>query len=318
MNFGKSNQLKRPTLYTVLNWGLGHATRSAALLEQLPDEEVVIASDGIALDYLRQRFPEKQCVELPSLQIRYGRHAMWSIFRALPHIGSWLWKDYRWLKQNRSKYGDLISDGRLAYPLFERGTRFVNHQLASSCRSLYSFCLVLLTNVLRLRKTTLWFPGKTAMWPFPTPAVKELGCLSAIHPCNLPLDLDVLVVLSSNLEVQDRLLKKVVPLLERDQLKYQVVGYKGETSGLVGGHLTGQAFDALWSRSKSVVSFLGYSTLMDVEASKKPAFLVAIRGQWEQEALARVQTNSEIVRCFEAQLAQDNYLAGWLKKVQNG
>jgi len=71
-------------LFAVLDWGLGHATRSAAVAECLVerDVDVVFCSSGRALDYLKQRFPEQEAVKLALPEIRYGRRsATPAIFR---------------------------------------------------------------------------------------------------------------------------------------------------------------------------------------------------------------------------------------------
>jgi len=66
----------RRILFGVLNWGLGHATRSAALIGQLQQQgnRLTVVSSGEALYYLRQRFPNLTCMEMPAQEIVYARH----------------------------------------------------------------------------------------------------------------------------------------------------------------------------------------------------------------------------------------------------
>ena len=58
-------------LYGVLNWGLGHATRSVSIIKALQQEgyTVVIASDGQALSYLKGVFGELDYEKLPGYNI---------------------------------------------------------------------------------------------------------------------------------------------------------------------------------------------------------------------------------------------------------
>lgn len=60
-------------LYAVLNWGLGHATRSYQLITELTEHqnEVWIASSGEALNWLKANFPQHQFLEIPDYQIVY-------------------------------------------------------------------------------------------------------------------------------------------------------------------------------------------------------------------------------------------------------
>ena len=67
---------KMKIIVAVLNWGLGHASRSIPLVNALKAEgfEPVLASDGEALLLLRKEFPQLQWLELPSYNITYPRN----------------------------------------------------------------------------------------------------------------------------------------------------------------------------------------------------------------------------------------------------
>lgn len=64
-------------LFAVLDWGLGHATRSTPLISDLLTQgcEVVLAGTGRSLAWLGERFPELERVTLPTASIRYARYA---------------------------------------------------------------------------------------------------------------------------------------------------------------------------------------------------------------------------------------------------
>lgn len=66
---------KKKILFGVLNWGLGHATRSWELINSyvLAGHEVVLASDGVAAKFLSTEFPFLKIVSLPSYKIKYGK-----------------------------------------------------------------------------------------------------------------------------------------------------------------------------------------------------------------------------------------------------
>ncbi len=50
---------KKRILVAILNWGLGHATRSIPIIKELQTQnfEVLLASDGVALELLKKEFP---------------------------------------------------------------------------------------------------------------------------------------------------------------------------------------------------------------------------------------------------------------------
>ena len=62
-------------LVASLNWGLGHATRCVPIIQALLDDgfQVIIASDGIALELLQKEFPDLLSVKLPSYDIEYAK-----------------------------------------------------------------------------------------------------------------------------------------------------------------------------------------------------------------------------------------------------
>lgn len=67
--------VKKRVLYAGLNWGLGHATRSVPIIESLLSfgAEVEITSSGLALSYLKKRFPTLVSHNLPDTEVRYSK-----------------------------------------------------------------------------------------------------------------------------------------------------------------------------------------------------------------------------------------------------
>ena len=59
---------KKRILVAPLNWGLGHATRCIPIINALMKHNYkpVIASDGIALQFLKKEFPDLKTIDLPS------------------------------------------------------------------------------------------------------------------------------------------------------------------------------------------------------------------------------------------------------------
>ena len=108
----------KKVLYSVLNWGLGHASRSTPIIEYLIQckYEVHIASDGIALDFLKQRFPSCKFKELPSYDIKYAKNKnlSWKLLLQLPHIASTIKKEQNVIEilHKEENFDLVISDNR--------------------------------------------------------------------------------------------------------------------------------------------------------------------------------------------------------------
>ena len=58
----------KKVLIAPLNWGLGHATRCIPIITELHRQgaEVILASDGVALDLLKSEFPNLKIHRIPN------------------------------------------------------------------------------------------------------------------------------------------------------------------------------------------------------------------------------------------------------------
>ena len=66
--------MEKKVIVAPLHWGLGHASRCVPIINSLLENNYtpIIASDGNALQFLKQEFPSLESFELPSYQISYG------------------------------------------------------------------------------------------------------------------------------------------------------------------------------------------------------------------------------------------------------
>ena len=115
-----------------LNWGLGHATRCVPLIDRFlaQGDEVVLGGDGLALQYLQQRFPHLRSIELAPLNLRYssGKRQVFAMLVAIPKLIRFSLRDHRLLKriQAQESFDEIISDNRfgLWLPLNKTATRY--------------------------------------------------------------------------------------------------------------------------------------------------------------------------------------------------
>lgn len=122
-------------LIAPLNWGLGHATRCAALVREYirQGHEVVLGGDGESLSWLKKTFPDIRTIDLAPLHLRYsrGKSQVWAMLRALPQLIRFTWMDEVCLNRLlATEHIDLvISDNR--FGLYSQSTRcvYITHQL---------------------------------------------------------------------------------------------------------------------------------------------------------------------------------------------
>ena len=121
-------------LYGVLNWGLGHATRSIPIIKKLiaQGKTVIIASDGEALDLLDEAFPNLVTIELPSYSVTYkGQHLWQLVLYNLPNVTRAIIRERAALAQLVTRHGIdmIISDSRFGLSSALVKTAIISHQL---------------------------------------------------------------------------------------------------------------------------------------------------------------------------------------------
>lgn len=147
------NKTKINILYAVLNWGLGHATRSIPLIRTLMKNEllnsefhITIVSTGRALNLLKSEFPMLDFIDMPDYNIKYSKKGIYLIPYLAIQIPSIVYKiflEHREIKNIvKSRNIDIvISDSR--YGVFSSNKNvtnyFITHQLRFKLPPIISF-----------------------------------------------------------------------------------------------------------------------------------------------------------------------------------
>ncbi len=305
----------RRILFAILNWGLGHATRSIPLIEALSKRnEVVIASTGRSLDLLRQEFPGHECVDFPD----YGSHYSKFGFLLIPYLGLQIpvivWRLFRERRRTEQYVEEqhidmLFSDSRFGVYSKHIPSYFITHQLRfplpwflrwmtplSEWYNHYFFNQYRKVFVVDVKSTPnlssdLSHKGRIAHHK----KLVYLGALSSITPQENQEDIDILVTISGP-ESARTLFEKTI-LKQVDSLpgkKVVVLGKPDERmlhrngSGVeIYNHVPRSTMSDFMNRAKLIVCRSGYSTVMELIALDKRAILVPTPGQTEQEYLAQ-------------------------------
>ncbi len=102
-------------LFTILNWGLGHATRSSPIIDVAISQGAmpIIASSGLALEYLSAKFPDCILLELPDKEVSYGKDgAGLSLLKRASQQSSINNMQHEWVRDQIRKHriSHIISD----------------------------------------------------------------------------------------------------------------------------------------------------------------------------------------------------------------
>jgi hypothetical protein len=299
---------KPKVLYGILNWGLGHATRSSIVIEALIKKgcQVEVGCSGVGLEWLRRRFPELTFHDLPDPGITYqnpGGSFSLAIVKQALNLQKWLTADQKWVDNYVHRFGApdfIVSDHRPAFNAKKIPSVLLAHQLTLPI-PIWMAPANLLHGWYLSRFNELWLPdhpqenlsGKLSQTHLPK---KYLGYLSALAGFENTSGLTPLPlwVISGPEPLRSHWEKQMLAKLEDRYGTFRVVRGSSAPPKV--------AFPAHWevvdlatptqlgpflSASTWVFCRAGYSTLMDLRLHGKPALLDPTPGQPEQEGLAR-------------------------------
>lgn len=304
----RSKKTLKRVLIAPLNWGLGHATRCIPLIRALQDlgADVLLASDGVALNLLQAEFPHLPCLELPSYRIRYDTPSMvWNIGRQLPRILWAIWQEHqvveRWVKQY--DLSGILSDNR--YGCFSRRVNsvFITHQLHVRVPWL-SWLVRPTLRLFMAQFDAIWVPD-VAEPPglsgalshadkLPSSRVQFIGILTRMSSYERHPEYDVAVVLSGPEPQRSLLEQRLLEQAMFSPLKFIFIQGKTQAKNHhfvspnieVVTFLTSEELNQVLLSTQWLISRSGYSSIMDLAALGKKAILIPTPGQTEQEYLA--------------------------------
>ncbi len=295
-------------LFCVLDWGIGHATRSAVLIKQLIDQDnqISLATNGNALLLLQKDFPHLPIINLPGYNIHYASKPFFalSMLLQLPKLMRAIRAEKKIIDGLEDQYDLVISDHRYGCYSHKTPSIFLSHQL--NIQTPFAW-LTYWTNKLHHRFlakfSELWIPdderhlsGVLSALSWSTP-IEKIGILSNFTPMPDSIkSIDTLIILSG-------------PEPARTQFEQAILAYYRPANKkkivLVGGKPTGhktvnnesieyipycsaEALNALVAKSSKIICRSGYSTIMDLFQADyhEQIMLIPTPGQTEQEYLA--------------------------------
>ena len=291
---------EKTILYGVLNWGLGHATRSSVIIKALTQMgyKVVLASDGEACEWLKRQFPELEIYELPPYRIRYrSKNALVNAMLYLPYLLSAIRKEKKWVKEvllSRKVHG-VISDNRLNFYRKDVPCIYISHQLTIPLKHFSSMASYIHAKYIN-KFTEVWVPddpeynlsGQMSQNRFVKPPVKKIGWLSRFGALTEPYEKgELLAVISGPEPTKSNWAKQLFKAAEKQKIPITLAGVDlpyGEYAQSLPMPST-EVLKAAIEVADLVISRSGYSSLMDYAALGVNALVVPTPGQPEQEYL---------------------------------
>ena len=301
-------------LFPVLNWGLGHATRSLPVIQQVikRGHRVTLASDGEALHLLRRELPKIPWLALPSYQITYPLKAdilqqakmAYQIRRAVRNERDFLNKCYQ-----EKDFDIVISDNRYGVFHPNRPSVIITHQLNLALPTLQKrLSNFQIRNYLE-RFHYCWIPddpmcrlsGTLSQGKLNIPT-EWIGLLSRLSHKEVFPTSGILTVLSGPEPHRSLLQKELITKLTDLNLAATIVlgtNDQAKFPNFLPAHikcfsiLTSDQLNEMISGAEFVICRSGYSSIMDLIKVNKPALLVPTPGQPEQEYLGHYLSDKQ-------------------------
>ncbi len=292
-------------LFAVLDWGLGHATRSLPIIRHLLalGHQVLIASSGRALVFLQEAFPECSLHKLPAYDFRYDKRSMtYNVLRQGIHVLQQIQREHQYclsLDQHHHIHA-VISDNRYGCWLPEKPSVILTHQTHPIAPpGIPQRAADWMIHRWLSRFTECWVPDSAPTdnltgplsRPVPGLPTRYLGPVSRAKSRPSDPIYRALVILSGPEPQRTYLEKKLLDQMQTLPGPFALV--RGASGHLacpghiaVFGLVNSPTLNQLVGRSRAIISRPGYSTIMDLGIWQKPAILIPTPGQTEQEWLA--------------------------------
>lgn len=295
-------------LIAPMNWGLGHAVRCIPIIKACLQlgKEVYIASDGLALEFLKEEFPQLPYVSLPSYNIVYPTHSMiLNLLYQSPHIISTFKKENKEVKNILSLTGctAIISDNRMG--IYHRDTLniYLTHQIHIAHKiGIVSYGASKIHQAFFKNFDKVWIPdycGAEALAPKLSHSfdknVTYLGPLTTIKPQKTTLDWDIVVVLSGPEPQRTQLENQLLKVLS-DLTHLNIAFVRGSVSVLhsqkiqkhilIQNKASRKDIEQFYNKTKILIARSGYTTIMDTQLLDIYKIWIPTPGQTEHEYLA--------------------------------
>lgn len=304
-------------LFTVLDWGLGHATRSIPIIESLLRQgtKVSLAGEGNSLVLLKNTFPNLNFYDLKGIQIVYSKDSSlaFEMMRQSITIMKSIKRENEQVQQLVELLNPdaIISDSRFGAYSPHVMSVFITHQIGikSSFMPFFVEPFLYWMNKNYIKKfDQCWIPdfevennlsgslshNKKFNRDF---KLAYIGPLSRFQTNNLKSTSrlkSLIVVLLSGPEPQRSIFEqKCIDELKKINRSAIIVrGKPNENSSFQDGkilllsHMLPEDLKALLLEAETIVCRSGYSSMMDLAAIGKNAIVVPTPGQTEQEYLA--------------------------------
>ena len=303
-----------------LNWGLGHATRCVQIIRELLEsgDNVIIAADKAPLAFLKKEFPGLTFIQLSGFEPLYskGNSQVFQLLKSIPNALINFKKEHKAIEKivDDYKIDLIISDNRFGCWSKKVHSIYITHQLNIQVPKFFKWTSPIINQLHKYyikKYDELWIPD-----------VENEPSLSGVlsHPANVKIKTKYIGLLSrfsSELKGEIKSIEYLVilsgPEPQRSIFEDIIIKQANDIQGnivilrakpeedktpsnapkniIFFNHVDDETFVKIVARAKNIICRGGYSSLMDLIALNRNAYLVQTPGQTEQEYLAKYLTD---------------------------
>ncbi len=306
----------KKALFAVSSLGLGHATRSLAVIKYFMKEyDITIISYGNALKFLQEELSQSNATFLeiedyPKLERGNGVYFYFYLFIDLIKTNFVIKTEHKVTIRIEDDYEFIFSDGRYGVYSKKIPSFLLSHQISfvppkwlvffkfvtdfSNYFYFKNFNKVFIPDYKKYSKSLAGNLSHTSLTHFFSH--DYIGVVSSYKKLNIQEDIDYLFIISGYLE--DKKKSFITKLLEEakkidgekvfilgDSSKHDIIQIK-EKNITIYPSVTKNFRNELFCRAKIIVSRTGYTTIMDLVELDKKAILFPTPNSTEQEYLA--------------------------------
>lgn len=319
-----------PTIYSVLNWGLGHATRSVPIIRELERRgmEVHLASSGDALLYLSAQFPHLRKLELPDYKVKYPTKSMYvNAILFAPTMWQAILQEQKLIRRYAEIHRIKIafSDNRYGAHIPGGQNYFIGHQLNIKAGNTLSSGIANKIQSFLLRHFEAFLVPDFRQMPKLSGNLSEshkplktyfIGPLSSYKETTEELETYRWCCILSGVEPRRKQLAlKLYDFLENNQIKSAIISGKPYPDMPSGNYvdvfplLQASEVQGVVDKSSYLCMRSGYTSIMDLAVWRKPALLIPTPGQTEQIYLAQhLKEHFDLTVIEEESLKADVFL----------
>ena len=304
---------KRKILYAVLDWGLGHATRSLPIIRELAkNNDVTVLSTGRSLNLIKNELPGLKFIDHTDYSVKYTKKGwvlIFSLALQLPKILLKLKEEHSFAEKlvEEQKFDRIISDNRYGIYSNNIPSYFITHQLKfklpKGFEKLEFFSEFFNKRYFRrYRKVFIPDSGSdqnlSGSLSHDLKSIKSIkltytGILADIDSSKEEIKSDFLIIISGPEPQRTLFEKKAIEQASELKGKTIIVCGKPESSEIrkvgsieIYGHASRKELSAMVRGTELIISRPGYSSVMEIVSLNKKALFIPTPGQTEQEYLA--------------------------------